>query len=94
MKTNQDAYGQALYAFYQGNGVSVFIERDDGHIDADWALKRYFSRFRQWQPSERQAIALCRGRILDIGCGAGRHALHLQEKGFLYLCPPKKWRAF
>jgi SAM-dependent methyltransferase len=30
---------------------------------------------------ERQAIRLARGRVLDVGSGAGRVALHLQERG-------------
>jgi len=37
--------------------------------------------FRRWQPVERRAMRYVRGRVLDIGCGAGRVALHLQERG-------------
>ena len=32
--------------------------------------------------SGAQAIKAAKGRILDIGCGAGRHSLYLQQKGF------------
>src|SRR5262249_51128985 len=58
------------------------IERDDGFIDAArTGPPRYFSDYAAWSKRERQAIRMARGRVLDIGCGAGRFALYLQRKG-------------
>ena len=83
MKTSRDAYGQQLLAQYHSKETTVeIIERDDNYIDTASSPGLYFSEYRQWSPLEKRAIKLVKGRVLDVGCGAGRHALYLQEKGF------------
>ena len=83
MKVTEDAYGQQLLAQYKGRTATAeIIERDDNYIDTGSEAGLYFFEYEQWSPLERQAIALVKGRVLDIGCGAGRHSLYLQGKGF------------
>jgi SAM-dependent methyltransferase len=60
-------------------GVAEIIERDDGLIRSGPAA-RYFTASPEWEPFERQALGLARGKVLDVGCGAGRFALALQER--------------
>ena len=43
--------------------------------------KEFFLGFEAWPWWERDALAHVEGPVLDLGCGAGRHALHLQERG-------------
>ena len=83
MKMSQDAYGQQLLAQYSSQTATVeIIERDDCFIDTGSEAGMYFRDYKQWSPLERRAIRLAKGRILDIGCGAGRHSLYLQQRGF------------
>jgi SAM-dependent methyltransferase len=56
------------------------VERDDGLIRAATA-ERYFAEPAAWLPFERQALESAAGRVLDVGCGAGRYALALQARG-------------
>jgi SAM-dependent methyltransferase len=83
MKNSKDAYGEQLLAQYRSKKPTAeLIERDDGYIDFGSEAGLYFTEYDEWSPIEREAISLATGRILDIGCGAGRHARYLQEKGF------------
>ena len=78
---NKDAYGGLIYAHYQGLASAEIIERDDGWLDVSTGAPAYFAPFDQWPSHQRRAIGQVRGRVLDVGCGAGRVALHLQARG-------------
>ncbi len=82
LKPLQDAYGQVLIAMHKGLAQAEIVEREDGFITTSaFGKELYFGTIRQWNKEERQAIKYARGRVLDIGCGAGRVALYLQKKG-------------
>lgn len=75
-----DAFGQALRAHHEGDHGYVIVERDDGHISPSVGGEFYVSVPDDWPERERRAVDVAEGRVLDIGCGAGRHALALQER--------------
>jgi SAM-dependent methyltransferase len=76
----RDAYGHEIWNCYKGNTTYEIVERDDGFIDLGSALP-YFQEFNKWPLHEQKAIRRAHGRILDIGCGAGRVALYLERTG-------------
>lgn len=90
-----DAFGEMIrdaYAVRTGIGprplaggryprpVIEVIERDDGLINGAPA-GHYLDEPADWPAYDRQALRLCRGRVLDIGTGAGRCAIELQRRG-------------
>jgi SAM-dependent methyltransferase len=60
--------------------VIEIIERDDGLINGAPA-DHYLGEPVEWQPHDHRALRLCRGHVLDIGCGGGRVAIELQRRG-------------
>ncbi len=54
----------------RADGVSFSIETEE-----------YFTLEGSLAPLDGLSLERCRGRVLDVGTGAGRHALALQERG-------------
>jgi ubiquinone/menaquinone biosynthesis C-methylase UbiE len=81
LDSEEDAFGQALLAVHKEKEVNETIERDDGFFDS-MSTKGYFSDYETWSQIEQKAMQFVKGRVLDIGCGAGRHSLYLQGRGF------------
>jgi SAM-dependent methyltransferase len=82
VEPERDAFGQELWAYFKDQNICEIIERDDGYFSANQSPKIYFSEYPDWPIIEQKAMDFVKGRVLDIGCGAGRHALYLQQKGF------------
>jgi SAM-dependent methyltransferase len=77
---HEDAYGAILLAALEGRDASEVMERDDGTV---WCGdgSDYLDPPRRWPPTERRMLRFARGRVLDVGCAAGRVSLLLQERG-------------
>jgi SAM-dependent methyltransferase len=73
-----DAFGHMLLDYLEGAAGEELIERSDGYIALSAGAETYFAT-----PSneQRQVVQHAVGRVLDVGCGAARFALYLQERG-------------
>jgi SAM-dependent methyltransferase len=76
-----DAYGRLIYDHYEGKVAIEIVEREDGYVSVSVGPAMYLSTYADWPDFEQTAMGYVHGRVLDIGCGAGRHLLYLQEKG-------------
>ena len=78
----QDAYGHLILDYYNGQSNVEIVERVDGFITTSrLGPLTYFAEYDDWDEHQKLAMTYATGRVLDIGCGAGRHAIYLQKQG-------------
>jgi SAM-dependent methyltransferase len=77
----KDLFGKAILD-YQTNTSPEDIITETNITEADEMEVAYLFRdFISMPKIEQTALQLAKGKILDVGCGAGSHSLYLQEKG-------------
>lgn len=76
----KDIFGKALYSYWKGDRKTPYIVRRDDDYSDESSLKIYFTK--QFYPTEKSVVHHVKGEILDVGCGAGRHILHYQKRGY------------
>jgi SAM-dependent methyltransferase len=78
----EDAFGCALLDFLaERPGPQLILERDDGDSGPALQPAEFFAPYESWPPWEQRAMDRVEGSVLDLGAGAGRHAVHLQGRG-------------
>lgn len=78
---SRDPFGVAMWDYMKGNHQAVVKVWSDIAIDDEIPV-RYLFRTRSQMPEwEQLALDECRGKVLDVGAGAGSHALALQHDG-------------
>src|SRR3954463_15217977 len=76
-----DVLGLALYDYYtQNSRAKLWIHNKYGPKE-QMPVSLYFRKMKDMPELEKLALKNCKGRVLDIGAGAGSHALILQEQG-------------
>jgi len=76
-----DAFGWMVREFHRdGLAGQPQYRRLDG-TTAEAHLQGYFRGADDWHAVERRLLAAADGRVLDAGCGVGRHALPLADRG-------------
>lgn len=78
----KDLFGQAILDFQTHNAPEDLVTETNISEADEMSVAYLFRAFNEMPKTEKKALQLAKGKILDVGCGAGSHSLYLQAKGF------------
>jgi SAM-dependent methyltransferase len=76
-----DVLGQAIYDYKHGQSDSKLWINNRYGPKEEMPVATYFREEDDMPDLEWMALEQCHGKVLDIGAGAGSHALYLQKQG-------------
>jgi cyclopropane fatty-acyl-phospholipid synthase-like methyltransferase len=77
----KDLFGKAILDYQTNNSPEDLITETNISEADEMDVAYLFRDFKGMPKLEQKALQLAKGKVLDVGCGAGSHALYLQEKG-------------
>ena len=78
----KDLFGKAILDFQTNNSPEDLITETNISEADEMSVTYLFRSYEEMPKIEQIALQLSKGKVLDVGCGAGSHSLYLQEKGF------------
>ena len=79
---SMDVFGKALLDYQSGEYTEDIITNSSLNDEDSMPLPYLFRTYIEMPKLEQKALQLCKGKVLDIGCGAGSHSIYLQQQGF------------
>ena len=77
----KDLFGKAILDFQTNNSLQNLVTETNISEADEMPVAYLFRKYNQMPKLEQKALQLAKGKVLDVGCGAGSHSLYLQEKG-------------
>ncbi|AFK19116.1 methyltransferase domain-containing protein [Haloferax mediterranei ATCC 33500] len=76
-----DALGLAMLDRFRGCLRAPCVYRDGAEVGDAYIYEHYLVPSEEWPESKWEFLDSLRTPVLDVGCGAGQHALAVQERG-------------
>ena len=75
----KDLFGKAIFDFQTNNSPEDIITETTISEEDEMSVEYLFRSYSEMPKLEQKALQLAKGKILDVGCGAGSHSLSLQN---------------
>lgn len=75
-----DIFGAAISKYFETNEEQIITVKSDDFEEDEILVSYLFRDYSDMPILEKKALQLCRGKVLDVGAGAGSHALYLQNE--------------
>lgn len=77
----KDILGKALLDYFHNRYTEDILTETNISEEDVLPLPYFFRDFEEMPLIEQKALDLAKGKVLDVGCGAGSHSLYIQKRG-------------